>query len=166
MLFAKHFRGGRILTRCSFPSRSHPSHGLLSPLTSHSSPAASLHQPSFSPGCFASAVTPLPGGFPAIHASSALSWIIIPYEMSVLYPPPVLKCQEYIPRPSIFSTSAWAWQFSDMNIMALNAETPSLKLTSVRISSLEQGKGPFHMQRRVPVTLHLVRRNQGAPAIP
>lgn len=82
----------------------------------------------------------LPGGLPLIYAASALSWIIIPYEMFVLYPPPVLKCQEYIPGPSIFNASAWAWQFSDMNIMALNAESPSLKLTSVRISSLEQAK--------------------------
>lgn len=82
----------------------------------------------------------LPAGLPLIYASSALSWIIILYEMFVPYPPPVLKCQEYIPRPSIFNTSARAWQFSDMNIMALHAEPPSLKLTSVRISSLEQGK--------------------------
>lgn len=82
----------------------------------------------------------LPAGLPLIYASSTLSWIIILYEMFVPYPPPLLKCQEYIPRPSIFSTSARAWQFSDMNIMALHAEPPSLKLTSVRISSLEQGK--------------------------
>ena len=82
----------------------------------------------------------LPAALPLIYATSALSWIIILYEMFVLYPPPVLKCQEYIPRPSIFNTSAWAWQFSDMNIMALNAESPSLKLTSVRISSLQQGR--------------------------
>lgn len=79
-------------------------------------------------------------GLPLNYAPSALSWIIILYEMFVLYPPPVLKCQECIPRPSIFNTSARAWQFSDMNIMALHAEPPSLKLTSVRISSLEQGK--------------------------
>lgn len=41
-------------------------------------------------------------------------------------------------------------------------QSPSLKLTSVRFSSLQRGKGPFHMQRRFPVMLHLVQRNQGA----
>jgi len=61
------------------------------------------------------------GGLALNYAASALSWIIILYEMFALYPPLVLKCQECIPRPSILNASAWAWQFSDLNIMALNA---------------------------------------------
>lgn len=103
-------------------------------------PPASLQHPPLPQPASLQLLNSLPGGLPLIYAASALSWIIILYKMFVLYPPPVLKCQEYIPRPSVFNTSAWAWQFSDMNIMALNTESPSLKLTSVRISSLEQDK--------------------------
>lgn len=130
MVFAKQFGGGGVLAQsCCCPPR----------LGDALSPDVPQHPPLPQPASL-QLLNSLPGGLPLIYAASALSWIIILYEMFVLYPPPVLKCQEYIPRPSVFNTSAWAWQFSDMNIMALNAESPSLKLTSVRISSVEQDK--------------------------
>lgn len=131
-------QGRSILAwHCSLLPWSHPSWELFPPPKPHHSPHSipPLPQPAS-----LQLLNSLPAGLPLIYALSGLSWIIILYEMFVLYPPPVLKCQEYIPRPSIFNTSARAWQFSDMNIMALHAEPPSLKLTSVRISSLEQGK--------------------------
>lgn len=139
---------------------------LLPPPKPHHSPPASQQHPSFPPARFPSAVKLLACWITFKLCPSALSWIIILHEMFVLYPPPVLKCQECIPRPSIFNTSVRAWQFPDMNIMALHAEPPSLKLTSVRISSLEQSKWPFHMQCRFLVTLHLLQGNQRVPAIP
>lgn len=108
-LSGKHFQGGCILAECSLPAV-----GCSEAPLPHYSP------PLFKPASL-QLLNSLLGGLALNYAADALSWIIILYEMFALYPPLVLKCQECIPRPSILNVSAWAWQFSDMNIMALNA---------------------------------------------